>query len=132
MNVDIILYKSKYNVNILKENIYECNHVIRRCAKSPPNYVPHINLLKELILISDSSKSIDGFNYKEIFEMIDDDTTSFYVIHDHHFSYLHVYMENMNLCLSLCILLKYFRENPPPPLKFSHYLITLHKVVRLV
>ncbi len=41
---------------MLKQNMYECNHVIRRYAKPPPNYVPHINLLKELILVRDSSK----------------------------------------------------------------------------
>ncbi len=38
---------------------------------------PDINLLKELILVRDSSKSIDGFNYNEICEMIDDISTSF-------------------------------------------------------
>ncbi len=58
--------KWKYNVNMLKLNMYECNQAIRRCAKPPPNYVPHINLLKERILVKDSSKSIDGFNYNEI------------------------------------------------------------------
>ncbi len=72
---------------MLKQNMYECNQAIKRFAKPPPNYVLHINLLKELILVRDSlkdlilvrnsSKSIDGFNYNEICEMIDDVLTSF-------------------------------------------------------
>ncbi len=57
---------------MLQQNMYECNHVIRQCAKPPPKYVPHINLLKELFLVRDSSKSIDGFNYNKICDMIDD------------------------------------------------------------
>ncbi len=36
---------------------------------------------------------------------------SFQIINDHHFSYLHIYMEKMNFCGSLCALLEYFREN---------------------
>ncbi len=62
---------------MLKQNMYICMKVIRRCANPPPNYVPHINLLKELIVVRDSSKSIDGFNDNEICEMIDDISTSF-------------------------------------------------------
>ncbi len=77
LNCNIMYIKWKYNVNMLKQNMYECDHVIRRCAMPPPNYVPHINLLKELILVRDCSKSIDGFNYNEICEMIDDVSTSF-------------------------------------------------------
>ncbi len=42
------------------------------------NYIRHIiSLLKELILVRDSSKVIDGFNYNEICEMIDHVSTSF-------------------------------------------------------
>ncbi len=74
------IVKWKYNVNMLKQNMLECNHVIRWSAKPPPNYVPHINILKELILVRDSSKSIDGFNYNEICEMIDDVSTFFYLV----------------------------------------------------
>ncbi len=77
LNCNIMYIRWKYNVNMLKQNIYECSHVIRRCAKPPPNYVSHINLLKELILVRDSSKSKDGFNHNEICEMIDDVSTSF-------------------------------------------------------
>ncbi len=57
--------------------MYECNYVIKWCAKPPPNYIPDINLLEELKLVRDSSKSIDVFNYTEISEMIDDVSTSF-------------------------------------------------------
>ncbi len=39
---------------------------------------------------------------------------SFYVIHNHHFSYLLVYMEKMNFCGCLCGLLEYFRETKIP------------------
>ncbi len=77
LNCNIMYIMWKYNVNKLKQNMYVCNHVIRRCAKSPPNYVPHINLLKELILVTDFSKSIDGFNYNEICEIVDDVSISF-------------------------------------------------------
>ncbi len=66
--------KWKYNVIMLKQTMYECNHVMRLCAKPSPNYVLHFNLL-----ILDSSKSIDGFNCNEICEMIDDVST-FYVV----------------------------------------------------
>ncbi len=62
---------------MLKQNMYEYNQVIRQCPKPPLNYVPYINLLKKHILVRDSSKSIGGFNYNEIYEMIDDVSTSF-------------------------------------------------------
>ncbi len=45
LNCNIMYIKWTYNANMLKQNMYECNQVIRRCAKPPPNYVPHINLL---------------------------------------------------------------------------------------
>ncbi len=77
LNCNIMCIKLKYNVKMLKQDMYECNNVIRRCAKPPQNYVPHINLLKELILVRHCSKSIDGFNYNETCKMIDDISTSF-------------------------------------------------------
>ncbi len=40
---------------------------------------------------------------------------SFLVIRDHHFSHLLVYMEKINFCDSLCILLEYFHEKKCPP-----------------
>ncbi len=50
LNCNIMYIKWKYNVNMLKQNMYECNHVFRRCAKPPWNYVPRINLLKRTYL----------------------------------------------------------------------------------
>ncbi len=32
LNCNSMYIKWKYNVNMLKQNIYECNHVIRQCA----------------------------------------------------------------------------------------------------
>ncbi len=49
LNCNIMYIKWKYNVNMLKQNMYEYNHVIRRCAKPPPNYVPQVNLLKNYL-----------------------------------------------------------------------------------
>ncbi len=46
---------------------------------------------------------------------------SFYVIHDHHVSYLLIYMEKMNFCGALCALLKYcHEEKKSPTFKRSH------------
>ncbi len=77
LNCNIMYIKWKYMLTCLDKYIYEWNQVIRRCAKPPPNYVLHINLLKELIFVKDFSKSIHGFNYNEICEMRDDVSTSF-------------------------------------------------------
>ncbi len=39
---------------------------------------------------------------------------SFYVIHDHNFSYLLIYMDKMDICGAMCAFLGYFREKTLP------------------
>ena len=74
---NIMYIKWKYNVDVMNTLMCKCIHVMKKCSQPPPQYVSHINLLKELILVRDSVNSIAGFNFNEIVEMITDVSTSF-------------------------------------------------------